>query len=259
ALGGVIITRRGSSDKFDSLGSSMLCGRRYMNQVAFDEIDSVTASLCAGFVYIVSHSGQCYLWKGKGAGVDELSAAKLVGMEIAVMGELVEVDEGNEPDQFWKVFDGGHKPHSADHWRLKPNYEKYGSRLFCSDADARKQIAEISPFGQTDLSPMKIYVLDAFFEMYVIVGSGAQSQYSSFRNALDFAQEYAILCASMEDRPFVPVSTIVLEGIPRDLKRVFRKWTDERSPTVTNTYSGLKRGRSLRIVSLTQALQAFNE
>lgn len=93
--------------------------------------------------------------------------------------------------------------------------------------------------------------------MYVVVGSGAQSQYSSFRNALDFAQEYAILSASMEDRPFVPVSTIVLEGIPRDLKRVFRKWEDARSPTVTNTY--LRRGRSLRVVPLSQALQALSE
>lgn len=95
--------------------------------------------------------------------------------------------------------------------------------------------------------------------MYVVVGSGAQSQYSSFRNALDFAQEYAILSAGMEDRPFVPVSTIVLEGIPRDLKRVFRKWGEDKSPTVTNTYAGLKRGKSLRIVSLTQALQALQE
>lgn len=63
----------------------------------------------------------------------------------------------------------------------------------------------------------------------------------------------------MEDRPFVPVSTVVLEGIPRDLKRVFRKWDDEKSPTVTNAAAGLKRGRSLRVVTLTQALQALNE
>ncbi|KAM0620872.1 hypothetical protein ACHAQG_007179 [Verticillium nonalfalfae] len=90
--------------------------------------------------------------------------------------------------------------------------------------------------------------------MYIIVGRAAQAEYLSFRNALDFAQEYAILASGMEDRPFVPISTVVLEGIPRDLKRVFRKWTDEGSPT-----AGLKRGRSLRIVPLTQALQALSE
>ncbi len=95
-----------------------------------------------------------------------------------------------------------------------------------------------------------------------MVGARANSQYTSFRNALDFAQEYAILAAGMEDRPFVPVSTVVLEGIPRDLKRVFRKWDDAHSPTVTNQPAagqGLKRGRSLRVVTLNQALQALSE
>lgn len=120
------------------------------------------------------------------------------------------------------------------------------------------QIYEIRPFNQSDLSPHSVYVLDAFFEMYIVVGARAQSQYASFRNALDFAQEYAILASGMEDRPFVPVSTVVLEGIPRDLKSVFRKWDDGKSPTITNppAMSGIKRGRSLRVVPLNQALQA---
>ncbi len=60
--------------------------------------------------------------------------------------------------------------------------------------------------------------------MYIIVGARSQHQYAAFHNALDFAQEYAILASSMEDRPFVPISTVILEGIPRDLKSVFRKW-----------------------------------
>ena len=99
--------------------------------------------------------------------------------------------------------------------------------------------------------------------MYIIVGRQASHQYASFRNALEFAQEYAILASGMEDRPFVPISTVVLEGIPRDLKSVFRKWSDGRSPTVMHPSSGtgspLKRGRSLRVVPLNQALQALRE
>ena len=112
------------------------------------------------------------------------------------------------------------------------------------------------------MSTFNIYILDAFFEMYIIVGSQAQSQYASFRTALDFAQEYAVLAASMEDRPFIPISTVVLEGVPRDTKRVFRKWTDERCPTLLQTPStepGLRRGRSLRVVPLTQAILALKE
>lgn len=57
---------------------------------------------------------------------------------------------------------------------------------------------------------------------------------ASFRAALLFAQEYGILAASAEDRPFVPQSYVVLAGkdrrggsqIPEGIKRSFRKWHD---------------------------------
>jgi len=100
------------------------------------------------------------------------------------------------------------------------------------------------------------------------VGARSQNQYAAFHNALDFAQEYAILAAGMEDRPFVPISTVVLEGIPRDMKSVFRKWNEAASPTIMSgqppaevKFGGptLKRGRSLRIVPLGQALQALSD
>ncbi|KAI0904071.1 hypothetical protein F4823DRAFT_234322 [Ustulina deusta] len=259
ALGGIVITHRGSGNKFDSLAPHMLCGRQYHGHVVFDEVDFTSSALCSGFPYLITQGGRCYLWKGKGSGVDELSCARLIGMDYALSGEMEELEEGREPAKFWDIFDGANRFGSADHWRLKPSYDKYCSRLFLSDASSKQQIVEISTFSQMDLLPTNIYVIDAFFELYIVVGSRAQSQYASFHNALDFAQEYAILASSMEDRPFVPVSTVVLEGIPRDMKSVFRKWQDSLSPTITNMKPGLKRGRSLKIVSLSQALQALSE
>ena len=124
------------------------------------------------------------------------------------------------------------------------------------------QIIEINPFSQTDLSSTGIYILDAFFEIYIVIGAKAQSHYGPFHTALQFVQEYGILSAGMEDRPFVPVSTVVIEGIPKDLKSVFRKWSEGRAPTITVQPSAkqggtdLKRVRSLRVVPLTAALEA---
>ncbi|KAI1467252.1 uncharacterized protein F4812DRAFT_431902 [Daldinia caldariorum] len=259
ALGGIVIVQRGSGNKFDSLAPHILCGRRYRGHIVFDEVDFAPTTLCSGFPYVVSTGGKCYLWKGKGSGVDELSCARLIGMDYALSGEMEEIEDGHEPASFWDLFNVKSKAMSADHWRLKPSYDKYCCRLFCSNAASKQQIVEISPFSQADLRPTNIYVLDAFFELYIIVGSRAQAQYASFHNALDFAQEYGILAAGMEDRPFVPFSTVVLEGIPRDMKSVFRKWRDAESPTITNVSTGLKRGRSLRVVPLNQALQALSD
>jgi hypothetical protein len=280
ALGGIMITRRGSSNKYDSLAPHILCGRRYAGQIVFDEVDFSTSSLCSGFPYLIStQSGKCYLWKGKGSGVDELSCARLIGMDFGLTGELEEVEDGNEPASFLRIFGNETKIFkSADHWRLKPNYPKYCARLFCADPASKSrvcstfhtyfkfswlittlQITEIHPFTQSSLSPSQIYILDAFFEIYVIVGSASQSQYAAFCTALLFAQEYGILAAGMEDRPFVPVSTVVVEGVPRDLKACFRKWKEGQGPTMGGPVAGnkgLQRGKSLRIVPLNAALDA---
>lgn len=107
-----------------------------MGQVVFDEVDFTPQSLCSGFVYLVvspQQGGRCWLWKGRGSSVEEISCARLVGMEMAPTGELVEVDEGMEQNAFWNVFgaeDGRGRWPSADHWRLKGGYERYGCRLF---------------------------------------------------------------------------------------------------------------------------------
>jgi hypothetical protein len=275
ALGGIMIIRRGSSNKYDSLAPHILCGRRYASQIVFDEVDFSPLSLCSGFPYLIStQSGKCYLWKGKGSDIDELSCARLIGMDFGITGEIEEIEDGYEPDSFLNIF--GNETavlKSADHWRLKPNYQKYSARLFRADSSIKSkvrhpslishnvanisQITEIRPFSQSDISPSYIYVLDAFFEIYIIVGAHSQTQYPAFCTALLFAQEYGILAAGMEDRPFVPVSTVVLEGVPRDLKFVFRKWRDALAPTVVHSpATTLARGRSLRVVPLSAALDA---
>lgn len=143
ALGGIVAVRRGSSNKYDSLAPHMLCGRRYHGQITFDEVDFSPASLCSGFPYLITQQGKCYLWKGKGSDVDELSCARLIGMDLALMGELEEIDDGAEPSSFWNIFEGGARRGplgSADHWRLKPGYDKYCGRLFKSDLGDRKQV-----------------------------------------------------------------------------------------------------------------------
>lgn len=71
-----------------------------------------------------------------------------------------------------------------------------------------------------------------------------------------FAHEYGILAASLDDRPFVPVSTVVLEGVPRDMKACFRSWEDSLQPTAALMAGKPRRGRSLRIVGLQAALAA---
>ena len=362
AIGGNLITFRGSAMRTAAAvpETFVLCGRRHVGQITFDEVDFSLGSFCSAFPYIVSKDGKLYLWKGVGCHSEELGCALLIAMDLG-MGPEGQIREGEEPESFLRLFPssstpGRHGiPRSADHWKLKPRCDKYRCRLFRvgqpgrdssrsslqvssflgsvtdsirskrswqsmlplpgshspgkeigspTNTGSRPQtpttgapnggvagggkndapvVTEIAPFTQADLRPEDVYVLDAFFEIYVyvphssayvsqhrltgcsrLIGSAAQSQSRAFATALLFAQDYGILAASMEDRPFVPVSTVVLEGAPRDMKACFRQWKDLEENgsrgTASNKAGGAnsvgRRVGSLRCVGLAAALAA---
>ena len=190
ALGGIVITRRGASSNASS-ATYMLCGRRHLGQMAFDEVDFSAESLCSGFPFIIAATGgSLYLWKGKGSNADELGCARLIGMDLGLTGEIEEIDEGAEPAIFWKDLRTQNKfvpPESS--YYLKGSLEKYNTRLFSINIDARPkssssfmwgrrgstpapetqdtQIHEVSPFSQSDLTKDGIFVLDTYFEIYM--------------------------------------------------------------------------------------------
>lgn len=197
ALGGIIITRRGSSSSSSS-ALYMLCGRRHLGQIAFDEVDFSRRSLCSGYPFVISAKfGKLYLWKGRGSGADEVGGARLIGMDVGLTGEIEEVNEGEEPESFFEVFPDYKETMTSqlsDHWQLKPNYEKYCCRLLRVDHELGQQhqhaqrtgfwnrsrqgssspvtrpndtVQEINPFCQKDIGPKGIYILDTFFELYV--------------------------------------------------------------------------------------------
>lgn len=202
ALGGIVITRHGQSDRASS--RYMLCGRRHVGQIAFDEVDFSPQSLCGGYPYIISSgSGKVHLWKGIGSGIDELGCARLIGMDLGVRGEIQEVEDGKEPEAFWRLFRNGgqQRPRhtsspSSKHWHLKPSTEQYSTRLYQIDIEAPRPkssssfwgrrgsaptstpmdenaakwnaiIKEIAPFAQSDVFHDGVFVLDTFFEVFV--------------------------------------------------------------------------------------------
>lgn len=183
ALGGIVITRRSRTSAL-----YMLCGRRHLGHVAFDEVDLEAASLCSGFPYIIStRFGKLYLWKGRGSGADEIGCARLIGMDLGLTGEIEEVDEGEEPSGFFGSLGSNSQARVlSPQWSLRSKYGDYRCRLFRVELEQSKGMSafwtrrgsspskpskasatEISPFCQRDLGPGGIFVLDAYFSIFV--------------------------------------------------------------------------------------------
>lgn len=402
ALGGILITRRGARSQRHSTQQFMLCGRKHVGHIAFDEVDFSLRSFCSGFPFLVFAGGKLHLWKGVGCTAEEIGCARLIAMDIGITPDVVEVVEGKEPQSFIDLFPQPEKGPkkifaSADHWARKASCERYRTRLFkittngkvnaaaharhpstastggfqvsslwppflgrrpswsanspttstsaASDRSSSPpqtpktpasmlgqqhagppKISEIAPYTQRDVEGVEgVFVLDAFFEVYMyvfclyslsfqlvsyslavlqchdhlssslnlvsitsidilpspmtveplpiltfhhrILTSQSRHAAAAFTTALLFAQDYGILAASLEDRPFVPISTVVVEGAPRDMKACFRHWDDTRwvnAGAGSNMSVGeagangsdVKRGKSLRVVGLDAAIAA---
>ena len=248
ALGGILITLRGT--RAESRSKYMLCGRKHLGHVTFDEVDFALGSFCSGFPFLISRgAGKLLLWKGLGCSVEELGCARLISMDLgggAIGDELSEIEEGHEPQWFFDMFASDtmiapattatarKMPRSAEYWKAKAKSPRYHVRLFrvkqqqhtssqklSTDSQSRFQlgsswpfrrpswnsatsssppptppskvgtppvtgspglrltsssspsqqikasIVEIEPFNQSDLEPENVYVLDAFFEIYM--------------------------------------------------------------------------------------------
>lgn len=107
AFGGILITRRQSRDT--ATKQYMLCGRKHLGHIVFDEVDFGVESLRAGFVYLISfpitlQETKLYLWKGSGCSIEELSAARLAAMDLSETGDIIEVSGSAEFSSFLKIF-----------------------------------------------------------------------------------------------------------------------------------------------------------
>ena len=299
AIGGILVTRRGSRENAPK--QYMLHGRKHLRQIVFDEVGFGIASLCPGFVYLISYpvslqQTRLYLWKGSCCSPDELSGARLAAMDLSETGEIIEVDDGAEFASFLKIFGPGTTksavPKAGELWRQKaraPN--QFATRLFRvqqaevkgglftsiftrrpswsgvspsrkQEEEVKVEVREISPFTQSDLDADGIYLLDAYSELYVLLGPVFSSQLAHVRDVLLaqtllFAAEYARLAAETEGRPKVPNGFVLFSGVPEDVKILFRLWDESvglwgTEGLMAGSHTG--RGEEISLVGLDEVL-----
>ncbi|KAH9821965.1 gelsolin repeat protein [Teratosphaeria destructans] len=220
ALGGIMVTRRGSREGAPK--KYMLCGRKHLGHITFDEVDFVVTSLCAGFVYLISYpvtlqQMKMYLWKGSACSAEEISAARLAAMDLSETGEIIEVDNGAEFASFLRIFGIGTTKASvpkttpflrqkalapdrfkAHLFRIQQLEEKpslfhsllnrrpswNGRSPSCDNEEVKVAAKHISPFGQDDFEAEGIYLLDAHSELHLILGPLFASQQENVRDTL---------------------------------------------------------------------------
>eukprot|EP00163_Fabomonas_tropica_P012650 TRINITY_DN23990_c0_g1_i1.p1 TRINITY_DN23990_c0_g1~~TRINITY_DN23990_c0_g1_i1.p1 ORF type:complete len:848 (+),score=337.64 TRINITY_DN23990_c0_g1_i1:44-2545(+) len=227
------------ADTYDTDGVSLfhVRGTNSFNTRAV-QVEEKTASLNSGDAFILNIVGTQYVWMGKGANSDEREYATSIANTLKEDREQKIVEEGEEPEEFWTPL-GGKGEYATTPTLVEAPKEP---RLFegC-DASGAFEIEEIFDFAQDDLRDEDVYILDAYSEVFVWVGSQATEREKKM--AYDSAVGY-VKHASDGRSPDTPIIRVEKGSEPAMFTCHFLGWDASKSQVFEDPYE--KKMREIR-------------
>jgi hypothetical protein len=210
---------RSDVDSFDKDGTRLfqIKGTNQYNVRAV-QVPEVAASLNSGDAFILETPNKVFLWCGSGSTGDEREFAKTISKEVTKR-EFELVPEGKEPEAFWSAL-GGKAPYAAT---KAPAGEFKEPRLFqCTNAVGYFRVEEVFDFDQEDLIEDDVMILDTYFEVFVWIGKGANTEEK--KKAMESAMEFVKTDPSGRD-PQATVFIAVKQGFePPSFTAHFHGW-----------------------------------
>ncbi|XP_063791018.1 protein flightless-1 homolog [Pseudophryne corroboree] len=196
------------------------------------QINTDCSLLNSEFCYIlkvpfesIDNQGIVYTWVGRAADPDEakLSEEIMNHMFDDTYSKQV-INEGEEPENFFWVGIGGHKPYDED-----ADYMKY-SRLFrCSNEKGYFSVSEkCSDFCQDDLADDDIMILDNGQEVYMWVGT--QTSQVEIKLSLKACQVYIQHMRAKDSQHPRKLRLVRKGNEPHAFTRCFHGWGAFRKP-----------------------------
>ena len=164
-----------------------------------------SSSLHSEDVFILESPSKTWVWKGSGSTEEEKAAALNIVPVISPDRDIVETNEGDEPDDFWEALGGqGEYPTTGSDLN-KPILD---TRLFhCRKSPSGKFRAyEIANFTRDDLVADDVMILDSGDEIYVWIGLESTSEEQEL--GLEMAKEYLDKDPTQRDQTNTPVFTV---------------------------------------------------
>ena len=219
---------RSEGDSYDTDGVALfhVRGTQPMNTCGI-QVEEKTSNLNSADCFVLVTPSHVYSWKGRGSTDDEHTVATniatiLAGTYLGTGGrELVQVEEGSEPEEFWAPLGGPGEYAALREGEPMPK----DPRLFqCSNATGSFQVEEVFDFEQEDLIDEDVMILDCFTSIFVWVGSQAHPEEKA--RAMEIAQQFASSSHDGRD-PDVPIMRVAAGSEPAMFTSQFVGWDNE--------------------------------
>jgi len=226
--GKMAIFQGGISSEFDENESSGI-PKKYLLQVkgtsklnckAIQETLSAS-SLNTNDCFVLVNGGMSYVWFGKGSTGDEREMAKEIALLINADPEIM--FEGQEKKHFWDEL-GGKQPY-FDEKLSKGNEAVLPPRLFQITWAGSIKVEEISEFGQDDMVPEDVMLLDVSHTIFIWFG--ALSNKYEQQEGVRIAKDYLETCPNERDGD-TPI-IIIKQGLePANFSGHFGAWEEDK-------------------------------
>ncbi|KAK7483760.1 hypothetical protein BaRGS_00024976, partial [Batillaria attramentaria] len=235
-----------SSTYFNTEKNNLYCG--FQSKKSLQMFSALFAPEFSATWHGSRRNWQCL--KTDGASEDEKNVANNVVRYICPdrnSSDVVVVEEGLEPPEFWDVL-GGPEPYASGP-SLESPAQDMPPRLFqCSNASGRFKVEEIVDFSQEDLCEDDVMLLDTFTEVFVWIGKGANE--TEKKEALQTAMEYIRTDPAGRNEDNTLILTIKQGFEPPSFTAHFHGWDPEKW-SEGKTYEDLKRELGQESVAVT--------
>ncbi|KAF9792515.1 hypothetical protein BJ322DRAFT_52505 [Thelephora terrestris] len=253
-LGGTLVIRQGARAHWSSENTTMHLVRSINGVTFVDEQHLSVQSLCSGFSYCLSILQIFYVWNGRGAKLEEKKAA--FDYAAGLCGDpdsVIVLDEGENDDDemFWAVLGDGDREYAkASYWAWRAGANTADPQLWKISASSGHRFTH-TPCDSIASLEDNVFILDAVWEVFVLVGAGARGKREDIRLALLTANSLVSSVGSL--RPFVPpIHALVFPSrVPQDLRMAVRGLGFE----VRGQDEGVEH---MNILSASQALDHLN-
>lgn len=196
-------------------------GRSKLNTKA-TQVELSACSLNMNDCFILTSPSETFVWMGKGCTGDERFMAKELAYDTH--SDPTTIFEGQESEEFWNLL-GGQRPYMNEKIIKMETEDDAKPRLFQgSDASGSFKMEEIYNFGQMDLIPEDVMLLDVGDALFVWIGQ--DSNENEKRHIQELAKEY--LEADPSGRNVdIPVISVKQGNEPPNFTGFFGAWDSE--------------------------------
>jgi advillin len=216
----------GAGAKLDDIALFHIRGTNASNVVAV-QVAAEASSLNSTDTFVLVTNEHAYAWAGHSANSDELTTAEAIGARLTGTyngkggRSLVNLREGEEPEDFWSAL-GGKGPYASEG---QGENAPRDPRLFsASTATGSFKVEEVDQFDQTDLNDEDVYLLDTFTTLFLWVGSQAST--TEKEKAMEFAQRFVVEACDGRD-PDIPIIRVTAGQEPTMFSSHFHAWDPE--------------------------------